>query len=57
METILNTVADLLFWGSAALLVWGMALTLGQVFGAGRPRRRTPLERAQKQPRGRLPAH
>jgi hypothetical protein len=29
METILNQVADLLFWGSVALIAWGAALALG----------------------------
>ena len=35
MQSIMNHVADLFFWGSAAVLVWGMVLTLGQVFAAG----------------------
>ena len=57
METILNNVADLFFWGSAALLVWGAVLTLGQVFAAGKSRRRAPAEHAPNQPGGRLAAH
>jgi hypothetical protein len=57
METIANHVADLFFWGSAALLVWGVALTLGQVFASGKPRSGATEQRAENQPRGRLAAH
>lgn len=38
METIMTHVADLLFWGSTALLVWGAVLTIGQIFAAEKPR-------------------
>jgi hypothetical protein len=31
MEAILNHVAELMRWGSVALLVWGGVLTLGQM--------------------------
>ncbi|HSD40635.1 MAG TPA: hypothetical protein VLD36_02105 [Burkholderiales bacterium] len=54
MESILNNFADLFFWGSAALLVWGAVLTLGEMFAAGKRRSWTPAEHAQNQPRGRL---
>jgi hypothetical protein len=57
METILNNVADLFFWGSAALLVWGAVLALGQIFGAGKPRSRAPAPHAPDRPQGRLAAH
>jgi hypothetical protein len=29
METILNHVADLFFWGSVAAVAWGAALAIG----------------------------
>lgn len=29
MEAILNHVADLLFWGSVAVIAWGAALAVG----------------------------
>lgn len=29
METILNQVADLFFWGSVATVAWGAALAIG----------------------------
>jgi hypothetical protein len=57
METILNNVAGLFSWSSAALLVWGVVLTLGQVFAADKPRSRASAEHAPNQRRGRLAAH
>ncbi len=29
METILNQIADLFFWGSVAAISWGVALAIG----------------------------
>ncbi len=29
METILNQIGDLFFWGSVAVIAWGAALSLG----------------------------
>jgi hypothetical protein len=57
METILNNVADLLFWGSAALLVWGAVLALGQIFASGKPHSHAPAPHASNRPQGRLAAH
>jgi hypothetical protein len=45
METIMTHVADLLFWGSTALLVWGAVLTLGQMFAAGKTHGRATAAR------------
>jgi hypothetical protein len=45
METILNHVADLLFWGSTAVLVWGAVLTVGHMFAADKPRGRASTAR------------
>jgi hypothetical protein len=34
METILNHVGDLFFWGSVALISWGAALALGHLLAS-----------------------
>ena len=57
MESIMNHVADLFFWGSAAVLVWGMVLTLGQVFAAGKPRTHASAPNVQNDRRRPLAAN
>jgi hypothetical protein len=34
METILNHVADLFFWGSVGAVAWGAALAIGHVLAS-----------------------
>jgi hypothetical protein len=56
METILNHIADLFFWGSVAVVSWGAALAIGHALASIDVRDPASAPRSDKKlTRGRAP--